>query len=135
MKETKPFDISKKEVWEAYRKVKANKGAAGVDGVSLNAFEKELKNNLYKIWNRMSSGSWFPPAVKRVDIPKGDGKLRSLGIPTVSDRIAQMVVKMRLEPVLEPCFHNDSYGYRPKKSALPSTGQRHNEETSLQATD
>jgi RNA-directed DNA polymerase len=113
----KPFCISKREVWEAYKRVKSNGGAAGVDGQSIEEFEEDLKKNLYRIWNRMSSGSYFPPPVRRVDIPKGDGRLRPLGIPTVSDRIAQMVVKRYLEPILEPIFHDDSYGYRPGRSA------------------
>lgn len=97
--------------------MKANKGAAGVDRCSIKGFDKDLKNNLYKIWNRMSSGCYFPPAVLRVEIPKSDGKTRPLGIPTVSDRIAQMVVKIILEPILEQIFHPDSYGYRPERSA------------------
>jgi RNA-directed DNA polymerase len=118
MAEVKPYTISKQAVWEAYQKVKANKGAAGVDGQSIEAFESDLKNNLYKIWNRMSSGSYFPPPVRLVEIPKATGGLRPLGIPTVADRVAQMVVKMHLEPIVEPCFHDDSYGYRPGKSAL-----------------
>jgi len=114
----KPFVISKKSVWQAYQRVKANRGGCGVDRVSLQAFEKNLRDNLYKIWNRMSSGSYFPPPVRRVDIPKADGRTRPLGIPTVGDRIAQMVVKMDLEPKLEPIFHGWSYGYRPGRSAL-----------------
>ena len=120
MAEVKPYTISKQVVWEAYQKVKANHGAAGVDGVSIEAFDSDLKNNLYKIWNRMSSGSYMPPPVRRVDIPKGDSKTetRPLGIPTVADRIAQEVVKRYLEPVLEPIFHEDSYGYRPGRSAI-----------------
>ena len=118
MPEAKSYVISKQVVWEAYLKVKANHGAAGVDGESLAAFEKDLKNNLYKIWNRMSSGSYFPPPVRVVEIPKASGGLRLLGIPTVGDRVAQMVVKMHLEPLVEPHFHPDSYGYRPGKSAL-----------------
>jgi RNA-directed DNA polymerase len=118
MAEVKPYAISKQVVWEAYKRVKANKGAAGVDGQSIEAFETDLKNNLYKIWNRMSSGSYFPPPVRLVEIPKANGGLRPLGIPTVADRVAQMVVKMHLEPLVEPCFHDDSYGYRPGKSAL-----------------
>lgn len=118
MAEVKPYTISKQVIWEAYQKVKANKGAAGVDGQSLEAFETDLKNNLYKIWNRMSSGSYFPPPVRLVEIPKATGGLRPLGIPTVADRVAQMVVKMHLEPIVEPCFHDDSYGYRPGTSAL-----------------
>jgi len=114
----KPFCISKWEVWEAYRRVKANQGAAGVDGQSIADFEVDLKNNLFKIWNRMSSGSYFPPPVRRVDIPKDNGRKRPLGIPTVADRIAQTVVKRYLEPILEEYFHPDSYGYRPEKSAI-----------------
>jgi group II intron reverse transcriptase/maturase len=117
MDEAKPFGISKQAVWEAYERVKANRGAAGVDEQSIADFEKELKDNLYKIWNRMSSGTYFPPPVRRVAIPKSGGGERMLGIPTVSDRIAQMVVTRYLEPELEPHFHADSYGYRPGKSA------------------
>jgi len=115
----KPFCISKREVWEAYKRVKANQGAAGIDGQSITDFEEDVSNNLYRIWNRMSSGSYFPPPVRRVDIPKGSDKAgtRPLGIPTVSDRIAQMVVQRYLEPILEPVFHDDSYGYRPGRSA------------------
>jgi RNA-directed DNA polymerase len=109
-------------VWEAYKRVKANKGSAGIDEQSLEEFEKDLKNNLYKLWNRMSSGSYFPPPVLLVEIPKKDGGKRPLGIPTVSDRIAQMVVKLVLEPKVEPYFHPDSYGYRPGKSALEAVG-------------
>ena len=123
MSEAKPFCISKKEVWEAYQRVKANKGAAGVDDESIEDFERNLKDNLYKIWNRMSSGSYFPPPVRTVKIPKKNGGERKLGIPTVADRIAQQVVKARLEPELEPLFHADSYGYRPGKSALDAVGQ------------
>ena len=118
MDRAKPFCIAKRDVWEAYKQVKANRGAAGVDGQSIEDFDRDLSKNLYRIWNRMSSGSYFPPPVRRVDIPKGDtGGTRPLGIPTVSDRIAQMVVKRHLEPILEPVFHRDSYGYRPGKSA------------------
>ena len=114
----KPFDISKQEVWEAYQKVRANKGAPGVDEVSLGEFEKDLKGNLYKIWNRMSSGSYFPPPVKAVEIPKAHGGgVRVLGVPTVADRIAQTVVAARLEKAAEPKFHPDSYGYRPRRGA------------------
>ncbi|MGH2369236.1 MAG: group II intron reverse transcriptase/maturase [Chloroflexota bacterium] len=116
--EGKSFDISKREVWEAYERVKANKGAPGVDGVSIEEFEKDLKGNLYKIWNRMSSGSYFPPPVRAVEIPKASGGIRVLGVPTVADRIAQTVVARRLEAVAEPKFHPDSYGYRPGRSAL-----------------
>ena len=97
--------------------MKANQGAAGVDGQTIEEFEEDLSNNLYRVWNRMSSGSYVPPPVRRVDIPKGEGRTRPLGIPTVSDRIAQMVVKRYLEPILEPLFHEDSYGYRPGRSA------------------
>ena len=122
MDKTKPFKISKHVVWEAYKRVKANKGAAGIDEESIAAFEEDLKNNLYKIWNRMSSGSYFPPAVKVVEIPKKAGGKRILGVPTVADRIAQMVAKMELEPLVEPYFCKDSYGYRPGKSALDAVG-------------
>src|SRR4051794_30650146 len=115
----KPFDISKREVWEAYEKVKANKGAPGVDGCSIDEFEKDLKGNLYKIWNRMSSGSYFPPPVLAVEIPKPHGGgTKILGVPTVADRIAQTVAARRLEEKVEPIFHPDSYGYRPARSAL-----------------
>jgi RNA-directed DNA polymerase len=113
----KPFSISKWTVWNAYKQVKANRGAAGIDNQSIEEFEKNLKNNLYKIWNRMSSGTYFPPPVRLVEIPKKDGNTRPLGIPTVADRIAQTVVKTYLEPLVEPCFHPDSYGYRPGRSA------------------
>lgn len=123
MSEAKPFCVSKWEVWEAYRRVKANKGAAGVDEQSIADFERKLKDNLYKLWNRLSSGSYFPPPVRTVKIPKADGGERKLGIPTVSDRIAQMVVKSRLEPEVDQLFHADSYGYRPGKSALDAVGQ------------
>ena len=119
----KPFDISKWEIWEAYQKVKANKGAPGVDGVDLTAFEKDLRDNLYKIWNRMSSGSYFPPPVMAVEIPKPHGGgTRVLGVPTVADRIAQTVVAARLEAKVEPIFHPVSYGYRPRRSALDAVG-------------
>jgi RNA-directed DNA polymerase len=114
----KPFDIPKREVWEAFKKVKANQGAAGVDGQSIRDFEAGLSGNLYKLWNRMSSGSYFPPPVRRVDIPKDEGRTRPLGIPTVGDRIAQEVVRRYLEPILDPIFHEDSYGYRPRRSAI-----------------
>jgi RNA-directed DNA polymerase len=113
----KPFEIPKLLVWDAWRIVRANRGSAGVDEVSLKVFEQDLKNNLYRIWNRMSSGSYFPPPVKEVMIPKKSGGERPLGIPTVADRVAQAVVKLVLEPVLDPHFHEDSYGYRPGKSA------------------
>lgn len=120
----KPFDISKWEVWEAWEKVRANKGAPGVDGCSIEEFESDLRNNLYRIWNRMSSGSYFPPAVRAVEIPKPHGGgTRILGVPTVADRIAQTVVAARLERVVEPKFHPDSYGYRPGRSALDAVGR------------
>ena len=118
MNKTKPYAISKKVVYEAFLRVKANKGSAGIDEESIEEFELNLKDNLYKLWNRMSSGSYFPPAVKAVDIPKKAGGTRTLGIPTVTDRIAQMVVKLYFEPSVEPYFHEDSYGYRPRKSAI-----------------
>ena len=119
----KPYRISKWVVWEAWKDVKANQGAAGVDGQTISVFEERLQKNLYKIWNRMSSGSYFPPPVRTVMIPKGDGRERMLGIPTVGDRVAQMVVKRYLEPLVDPVFHPDSYGYRPGKSALDAVGQ------------
>lgn len=122
MSETKPYVIPKQLVWEAYQRVKANQGAAGVDGESVAMFEEDLKGNLYKVWNRMSSGSYFPPPVRLVEIPKDDGGIRPLGIPTVADRVAQTVVAMVLEPKVEPQFHPDSYGYRPGKSALDAVG-------------
>lgn len=113
----KSFVIDKRLVLEAWKRVKRNRGSAGVDGVELEDFEANLKDNLYKVWNRMSSGSYMPPPVKIVEIPKADGQTRQLGIPTVADRVAQMVVKMLLEPELDPIFHEDSYGYRLGKSA------------------
>jgi group II intron reverse transcriptase/maturase len=104
-------------VWEAYQRVKANRGAAGVDDETIAIFEQNFAGNLYKLWNRMSSGSYFPPPVKQVEIPKAKGGIRKLGVPTVSDRIAQTVVKLMIEPILDPIFQEDSYGYRPGKSA------------------
>ena len=114
----KPFDIPKRLVWRAYLKVKENGGAAGVDGVTIERFEENLSKNLYKLWNRMSSGSYFPAPVKAVSMPKSGGGVRVLGVPTIADRIAQTAVAMVLEPNVDPVFHNDSYGYRPGKSAL-----------------
>ena len=114
---TKSLEIAKHVVLTAYRRVKANRGAAGIDNESIEMFEADLKGNLYRIWNRMSSGSYFPPAVKRVEIEKKNGGTRVLGVPTVFDRIAQMVVKLMVEPQLDGLFHSDSYGYRPGKSA------------------
>jgi RNA-directed DNA polymerase len=126
--EAKPFQISKQLVLKAYRKVKENDGAAGVDKQEIKDFEKDLRNNLYKIWNRMSSGTWFPPPVLGVEIPKEHGEgTRLLGVPTVADRIAQTVVALTLEPRLESIFHGDSYGYRPGRSqrmALEKCRQR-----------
>src|ERR1017187_164844 len=127
MPSTKPYVIAKRAVWEAYQQVKANRGAAGIDDETIAMFEQNLSRNLYKLWNRMSSGSYFPPPVKQVEIPKAKGGTRKLGIPTVSDRIAQTVVKRIIEPVLDPIFHPDSYGYRPGRSAkqaIAVTGER-----------
>jgi group II intron reverse transcriptase/maturase len=118
----KPFKIDKRLVYEAYKAVKSNAGAAGVDGETIAQFEADLQNNLYKLWNRMSSGSYFPPPVRAVSIPKKSGGQRILGVPTVADRVAQMVVKQLIEPDLEPIFLADSYGYRPRKSALDAVG-------------
>lgn len=122
MSETKSFIIPKLLVMEAYKLVKANAGAAGIDKETLEDFDRNLKDNLYKIWNRMSSGTYFPPPVKAVPIPKKSGGERILGVPTVGDRIAQMIVKLMFEPKVEPHYHQDSYGYRPKKSALDAVG-------------
>lgn len=122
-KAVRMYDITKQSVKRAYELVRANKGSAGVDNVTITEFETNLENNLYKIWNRMSSGSYMPPAVRMVEIPKSDGKVRKLGIPTVADRVAQMVAKLYLEPLIEPYFHPDSYGYRPGKSAHDAIGK------------
>jgi len=118
----KPFNIDKKLVYEAYKAVKSNGGAAGVDGQTIEQFEADLKSNLYKIWNRISSGTYFPPPVRAVSIPKKSGGQRILGVPTVADRVAQMVVKQVIEPTLDSVFLADSYGYRPRKSALDAVG-------------
>lgn len=118
MTEARPFTIEKRKVWEAFQHVDANQGAAGVDGQKLESFRERLGPNLYKLWNRMSSGSYMPSPVRRVMIPKADGGQRPLGIPTVTDRIAQEVVRLYLEPLVEPVFHKDSYGYRPERSAI-----------------
>ncbi len=123
MTQVKPFSITKRQVWEAYKRVKANQGGAGVDGQSIAEFDEDMENNLYKLWNRLASGSYMPPPVKRVEIPKADGGLRPLGVPTVADRIAQTVVKQVLEPEMERHFHPDSYGYRPGKSAHQAIGE------------
>jgi RNA-directed DNA polymerase len=121
--QVKPFDIPKQQVWEAYRRVAANEGAPGVDRQTLDEFEEDLKNNLFKIWNRMSSGSYFPPPVRAVEIPKPHGGgVRLLGVPTVADRVAQTVVAMHLGERAEPRFYPDSYGYRPKKAAFDAVG-------------
>ena len=117
MNRAKSFPITKRSVWEAWKRVRVNQGGPGVDGRTLSDFEAEVGNNLYKLWNRMASGSYHPSPVKRVEIPKSDGGVRPLGVPTVADRVAQMVVKAELEPELEKHFHDDSYGYRPGKSA------------------
>ncbi len=124
MSEPKPksFEISKRAVWEAWLRVRANRGAAGVDEQSIEEFERDLSGNLYKLWNRLSSGSYFPPPVRAVEIPKRDGSPRVLGVPTVADRVAQTVVCGYLEPGVEPYFHPDSYGYRPGRSALDAVG-------------
>lgn len=119
----KPFVISKEMVFKAYERVKANQGAAGVDGESIEEFESNLEDNLYKLWNRMSSGSYFPPPVRMVKIPKkASSSKRVLGVPTVTDRIAQTVAALYLQPGVEPMFHPDSYGYRPRRSALDAVG-------------
>jgi group II intron reverse transcriptase/maturase len=117
MASAKPYSIAKRTVWEAYQQVKDNRGAAGIDDETIAMFEQNLSKNLYKLWNRMASGSYFPPPVRQVEIPKKTGGFRKLGIPTVSDRIAQTAVKLIIEPILDPMFHPDSYGYRPGKSA------------------
>src|SRR4029079_13822786 len=119
---SKPFNIDKREVYEAYLWVRSNGGAAGVDGTTLEEFEADLKGNLYRIWNRMSSGAYFPPPVRAVSIPKKSGGQRILGVPTVADRVAQTVVKQVIEPILDAVFLADSYGYRPDKSALDAVG-------------
>ena len=121
--EGKPFSIPKQLVWEAYQHVKANKGAAGVDGQSIEDFEADLRNNLYKIWNRMSSGTYFPPPVRAVEILKRGGGTRILGVPAVADRVAQTVAALALQPRTESIFHRDSYGYRPRRSALDAVAK------------
>ena len=123
MSEAKPFEIPRMLIWEAWQDVRANRGAAGVDEESIQDFERNLKTNLYKIWNRMASGCYFPPPVKRVTIPKSGGGERHLGVPTIGDRVAQAAVKRVLEPLVEPHFHPDSYGYRRGKSAHDAVAQ------------
>src|ERR1700733_6733199 len=113
MTSTKPFVIAKRTVWEAYQQVKANRGAAGIDDETIAEFGQNLSRNLYKLWTRRSAGAYFPPPVKQVEIPKASGGTRKLGVPTVADRIAQTVVKLLIEPILDPIFPEDSYGYRP----------------------
>jgi RNA-directed DNA polymerase len=120
---TRPFDIPTEAMWEAWAKVRNNQGSAGVDAESIEMFEKHERSNLYKLWARMSSGSYIPPPVLLAEIPKKGGGKRPLGIPTVSDRIAQMVVKQMIEPDIDKVFHADSYGYRPGKSAIDAVGQ------------
>ena len=117
MNEAKPFEIDKRLVYEAYKKVKANRGSSGIDGVEMKAYDENMSKNLYKLWNRMSSGCYFPKPVKLVEIPKSDGGKRPLGIPTIEDRIAQMAVVLAITPRLEAIFHENSYGYRPNTSA------------------
>lgn len=126
VKEGKAFHISQKEVLNAYKAVKANKGAGGVDGIELEEFDKDWKNRLYVLWNRMSSGSHYPKPVRGVEIPKKNGKKRLLGIPAIEDRVAQMVLRNRLEPLMESVFLDDSYGYRPGKSALDAIAATRN---------
>ena len=120
--QSKPFNIDKRKVYEAHLQVRSNGGAAGVDGMTIEQFEADPKSNLYKIWNRMSSGAYFPPPVRAVSIPKKTGGERILGVPTVADRVAQTVVKQMIEPTLDAIFLADSYGYRPGKSALHAVG-------------
>ena len=114
---SRPYPITKEQVWEAFKLVKSKGGSPGVDGISINEVGKQPEKHLYPVWNRLSSGSCFPPAVKRVNIPKGDGSFRSLGIPTVKDRVAQMLITKELEEILEPEFSDNSFGYRPNKNA------------------
>lgn len=123
MNSAKSYSIPKRLIWEAYKQVRANRGSAGIDRETVEDFERAMRKNLYRVWNRMSSGSYFPSAVRVVEIPKADGKKRKLGIPTVSDRVAQTACKMVLEKELEPLFHEDSYGYRPGKSAIEAVGK------------
>ena len=115
--ETRGVPISREMIWSAYKKVKANKGSAGVDALSMEAFDRQRSKYLYKLWNRMASGSYFPPPVKGVEIPKKDGKVRKLGIPTIADRVGQTAVKDYLEPRFEKIFSQHSYAYRPYKNA------------------
>lgn len=118
MYRSKPYCISRKSVQKAYLKIKANKGSSGVDQMSMEAFDEQPQKHLYKLWDQMSSGSYMPPAIKLVEIPKKGGGKRPLGIPTITDRIGQAVVAKELEKVVDNLFHEDSYGYRPRKSAI-----------------
>jgi RNA-directed DNA polymerase len=120
---TKPFEIPKRLIWDSWKQVAANDGAPGVDKESIQMFHSRVGANLYTLWNRMSSGSYYPKPVRQVLIPKGDGKLRALGIPTVADRVAQMAVKNVLEGRMEALFHPTSYGYRLGKNAQQAVGQ------------
>jgi group II intron reverse transcriptase/maturase len=121
--ETKSQPITKVMVWDAYKEVRSNRGGSGVDGMTWSVLDKEAKGHLYKLWNRISSGSYFPPPVREVEIAKKDGGVRKLGIPTLLDRIAQQVVRKQLELKLEPLFHAISYGYRPGRSAHDAVKQ------------
>jgi len=122
-KDKKSFGIDKRVVWEAWQQVRANQGAPGIDEEAISEFEGNLEGNLYKLWNRLSSGTYMPPPVKAVQIPKKDGGgARTLGVPKVADRVARTVAKLYLEPEVEPTFHSDSYGYRPDRSALDAVG-------------
>ena len=123
MESSKQYKIDKRIVYLAYKKVKANKGSPGIDGTNFEAYERNLKDNLYKLWNRMSSGSYFPKAVMAVEIPKKSGGVRVLCVPTIEDRVAQMTAKLYIEPRLDALFHEDSYGYRPNKSAINAVGK------------
>lgn len=114
---TKPYPITKEQVWDAFKRVKSNGGSAGIDGISVADISKSPKKYLYPVWNRLASGSYFPSAVKRKEIPKSNGKVRALGIPTVKDRVAQMVIRLELEEIVESQFHPSSFGYRPGKNA------------------
>lgn len=116
MNETKQFEIDKRLIYEAYKRVRSNRGSEGIDGITMEEFDADLSNNLYRLWNRMSSGSYMPQSVKLVEIPKPNGGKRPLGIPTLLDKIAQMAVVLTIMPTLDTIFHADSYGYRPTKS-------------------
>ena len=124
---TKPYPITKEQVWDAFKLVKSNGGSPGVDGTTVTDIARSPKKYLYPVWNRLASGSYFPAPVRRKEIPKSDGKIRALGIPTVADRVAQMVIKEELEEIVEKRFHDSSFGYRPGKSAHQAVIQaKHN---------